>query len=83
MTTVRKAYVSERGLLEAIRWRASLDNPGDEMASTKSGTDGSFRLGPIRAFHAGIMTLEGIQPRYASFGSDTPSLGISRIGYQP
>jgi len=54
---------------------------GGMKSSTKSKDDGSFRLEPLRRFHGGMMTLEGIKP-------DSPSpperlvLRLSQHGYQ-
>jgi hypothetical protein len=55
----------------------------DMKASTKSASDGSFHLGPLKRFHLGIMTLEGIKPEIAFSMPERLFLDISRRDYQP
>jgi hypothetical protein len=63
--------------------KASLEiQVGSLKASTKSGVDGFFRLGPLREFRVGIMTLEGLRPQSSIPWSDRLFLSISRRDYQ-
>jgi hypothetical protein len=52
-------------------------------ASTKSGADGSFRIGPLRDFRVGIMTLEGLRPDSSAGWPESLEISISRLSYQP
>ena len=53
------------------------------QASTKSSWNGYFRLGPLKQFHVGIMTLEGIRPELKPLSTNRLFLNISRHDYQP
>jgi hypothetical protein len=52
-------------------------------ASTKSSADGSFRVGPLREFRVGVMTLEGLRPGRTYGTPKNLNLSISHPGYQP
>jgi hypothetical protein len=57
-------------------------NLGSLKASTKSGADGFFRLGPIRESRFGVMTLEGLRPDISRGWPENIDLSTSRFGYQ-
>jgi hypothetical protein len=54
----------------------------DMKCVTKSDSDGSFRLGPLKHFQVGIMTLEGLKPEDRRSMPERLFLDISRRDYQ-